>query len=200
LRAAGARDLTQEKLESLLRPFFAVAHELMVQQVCIPPAPLSDKELNSLMLVIDRALAVLNSAGIPDCLGHLDPNPGNFLVSGQSCTILDWAEAYIGHPFFSFEYLLRYHCRQFNRSAQNAFRTAYYALWICGFEAKDLALITSVMPVLAAFAYAVGTEAWTSPNIFQDHVRAAQYRSLVRTMSTLAKASLAPTGSVYGEW
>ena len=45
---------------------------------------------------------------IPDALGHLDLNPGNVIVSEGQCVFLDWAEAFVGHPFFSFQYLVEH--------------------------------------------------------------------------------------------
>jgi aminoglycoside phosphotransferase (APT) family kinase protein len=35
-------------------------------------------------------------------LEHGDLWPGNFLVDDTTCVVIDWEEAAIGHPFFSF--------------------------------------------------------------------------------------------------
>ena len=71
-------------------------------------AALSREELGRLGKQIQGGLAHLDQLGIPDTLGHLDLNPGNIVMSSEECVFLDWAEACVGHPFFSFQYLLEY--------------------------------------------------------------------------------------------
>ena len=43
----------------------------------------------------------LAACGIPLTLEHGDLWPGNFLVDDATCTIIDWEDVAIGHPFIS---------------------------------------------------------------------------------------------------
>ena len=50
----------------------------------------------------------MGAIGMPDTLGHLDFNPGNILCSANQCVFLDWAEAYVGPTFLTFQYLIEH--------------------------------------------------------------------------------------------
>lgn len=159
----------------------------MAEQTTHSSAPLRDEDFASLVITLDRVLDGWDAAHIPDCLGHRDPNPGNFLVGESCCRILDWAEAYIGPPFFTFEYFQQYHERQFrDATAFTDLKTAYYSKWICGFQRRSLVLATSASPLLAVFAYGAADEQWATPEIYHSHEKAAYYRSLTRRMWRLS--------------
>src|SRR6185437_13505342 len=93
---SGARDLRLSALSELVRPFFAVAGQLMNQQITAIPAPIRSDEIFCLQLQVQNALHRLSAFEIPGTLGHLDLNPGNIVVSVSGCKFLDWAEAYVG--------------------------------------------------------------------------------------------------------
>ena len=57
---------------------------------------------------VKDALTAWAQSNIPDTLGHLDLNPGNILISPDQCVFLDWAEAYVGPPFLTFQYLIEH--------------------------------------------------------------------------------------------
>src|SRR5262249_54531390 len=106
--AAGARDLGVNTLSKMVGPFIDTMTQLMARQIKSPPASLSRKELILLGDRLQTALDALETLGIPETLGHLDLNPGNIVPSPDRCVFLDWAEAYIGNPFFTFQYLLEH--------------------------------------------------------------------------------------------
>ena len=106
--AAGARDLGVNALSKMVGPFIETMTQLMERQIKIPPAPLNRKELLLLGERLQTALEALDALGIPETLGHLDLNPGNIVASPDRCVFLDWAEAYLGNPFFTFQYLLEH--------------------------------------------------------------------------------------------
>jgi len=114
-----------------------------------------DGELADIEETLRQCIETISKSGIPDALGHLDLNAGNVVVSPDRCVYLDWAEAYAGFPFLSFEYLLQSFRRVFGASSpqEREFVETYLSSW------KGVASHQSVedawpsTPVLAVFAY-----------------------------------------------
>ena len=156
----------------------------MEQQTKVPPPVLSQQELSLLGVRIEDALTLLEDLGLPEVLGHSDLNPGNIVVAIDRCVFVDWAEAHVGHPFMSFEYLLEH----FRRSTGTdiAFETrlarSYSASWRQLFLAKS-----SPRPwplrLLRVFAYAAGNDAWKNQGRLEDPKVAGYFRSLARRMN-----------------
>jgi aminoglycoside phosphotransferase (APT) family kinase protein len=70
---------------------------------------LSDAEVERLRAALPSLLercATLRVAAVPLTLEHGDLWPGNFLVDGTRCVLIDWEDAAVGHPFFSLAPLL----------------------------------------------------------------------------------------------
>lgn len=182
---SGAHDLRIKPLRNLVSPFMDVAAELMKNQYKAPPAAVDDTELRLLQERLQDALSALGDLGIPDTLGHLDLNPGNLIVSDSRCLFLDWAEAYVGHPFFSFQYLLEHLRRMGNVDSISEERllTAYLAPWeqVASRNCVEEAMLLA--PLVAVFAYAVGAGAWMQPERLSDPKAAGYLRSLVRRMN-----------------
>jgi len=187
--SAGARDLRPVVLESLVQPFTEVTTQLMEKQTKVPPAVLSREELLSLGDCIYSALVALEAVGIPSTLGHLDLNPGNIIVSPSRCVFLDWAEAYVGNPLFSFQYLLE-HLRgmtAMGTSIETMLIQSYCAQWEQVVSPAALEQALRLTPLLAVFAYATGNDVWTDPRRLQEPATAGYLRSLVRRMNREAK-------------
>jgi hypothetical protein len=161
---SGARDLGASALLKLVRPFLDAMGKLMGKQTKVPPPVLSRSELVLLGERLEEALSLSTDLGIPDALGHLDLNPGNVIVSEGRCAFLDWAEAYVGNPLFSFQYLVEH----FRRMA------------LISPESMEEAV--AVAPMLAVFAYAAASNAWADQASLQDHKFAGYLRSLTRRM------------------
>lgn len=185
LLEAGCRDLRIQSLLRLVDPFIEVMSQLMGQQQKTPPLPLSTRNLRTLGIRIKDALSDLAELDIPDALGHLDFNPGNILCSADQCVFLDWAEAYVGPPFLTFEYL-RVHwnrIRQGDGETQSEPVTGRYRnIWASALSPRVIADGQRLARLLAVFSYAVGTEQWREPKSVSTQRLAAYFRSLTRRM------------------
>jgi hypothetical protein len=181
---AGCRDLRASSLLAVVDPFMEVVSELMVQQQKAFPPALTRDELRTLGIQITEALSELAQLDIPNTLGHLDFNPGNILCSKDQCVFLDWAEAYIGAPFFSAEYL-RVHQDRLKRrdrdSSADLART-YEMRWGKILSPETISAMRILTPALAVFAYAAGTDSWRNPILLRNPSTAAYFRSLTRRM------------------
>jgi Phosphotransferase enzyme family len=183
LLRAGLRDLRTSRLMDLVDPFIYLMETLMRQQTKAVPTPLQSWELLALGLKLKQALNAVDQIGFPSTLGHSDFNPGNVLVSGNSSVFIDWAEAHVAHPFFTFEYLLsnlRSHCPDI-ASFEDLIRTSYAQVLkhIVPAQSIDQAFVYS--PLLATFAYAVSLDCWASSKP-QESLEIAYLRSLTRRM------------------
>jgi Phosphotransferase enzyme family len=182
--AAGAHDLCIGELSKRVGPFIETMAQLMERQIKTPPAALNRKELLLLGDRLQTALEALETLGIPETLGHLDLNPGNIVTLPDRCVFLDWAEAYIGNPFFTFQYLLE-HLRRTaggDSALKMSLVSSYHEPWkrMVGSTAIDDAL--SLTPLLAAFAYTAGSDVWRDEARMQDPATAGYLRSLARRM------------------
>ena len=186
----GAQDLKSRTLLKLVSPFMEFAAQLMEEQTKVPPMALTKVEIRLLEESIRESLSALGDFGIPDTLGHLDLNPGNIIVSPGRCAFLDWAEVYVGHPFFSLQYLLEHFRRTSGMESCSEERLAasYLALWEQVASRNCIVDGIALTPLLAVFAYAVGTGAWGRAERLSDPRTAGYLRSLVRRMKREANA------------
>lgn len=183
--AAGARDLRFDALSDHVQPFLEVMGELMERQTKTSPPILDREDLWRLENRIQDALDMLHSLGIPDALGHLDLNPGNIIVSSTRCAFLDWAEAYIGNPFFSFQYLREHLQRTLGAAsaAETRLMESYGRQWKQVVPPAAIAEALPLTSLLAVFAYAAGSGAWRDPERLADPNTAGYLRSLTRRMN-----------------
>jgi hypothetical protein len=179
---SGARDLRTSALLNLVRPFLDAVGQLMEKQTKVPPRVLSRSELALLGKQIEEALSLTADLGIPDALGHLDLNPGNVIVAEGQCVFLDWAEAYVGNPLFSFQYLVEHFRRVtgVEPTSELGLTTAYAEEWQSFVSPEGLQEALALTPMLAVFAYAVATDAWSDQANVQDPKVAGYLRSLTR--------------------
>ena len=182
---AGAHDLRIETLSGLIHPFLAAIALLMEQQTKVPPPVLSQQELSLLGVRIEDALTLLEDLGLPEVLGDSDLNPGNIVVAIDRCVFVDWAEAHVGHPFMTFEYLLEHFRRSTGRDIAFETRLArsYSASWRQLFSGETVVEALALAPVAAVFAYAVGNDAWKDQQRLEDPRVAGYFRSLARRMN-----------------
>ena len=190
LLAAGCRRIDSESLLRSTGDFFASMNELMKRQTKPSPAALTSIELARLSCTLKEVLATMDADGIPGALNHLDFNPGNILVSDERCVFLDWAEAAVGHPFFTFEYL----SEQFRRARpENAIQqvelvSSYESEWRQIVPAAAVAQAFSLAPLAAVFAYAASNGVWRDPARMDEPRTQAYFRSLTRRMKRGADA------------
>jgi hypothetical protein len=185
IAAAGAHDARLAQLRTLVDPFLAVIARLMERQAKVPPAVLGLSELALLRARLHDSLSLLAELGIPDALGHWDLNPGNVIVSPEGCVFLDWAEAYVGCPFLSFEYLLE-HFRRTNGGetcVESQLADSYWKPWKELVPTSVFSEARRFIPLVAAFAYAASTGVWGDQKELDDSRVAGYLRSLARRMN-----------------
>jgi thiamine kinase-like enzyme len=146
---------------------------------------LSEPELQLLKERISESLAELQALSLPDTLGHLDLNPGNIIVSPQKCTFLDWAEAYVGNPVFSLQYLLEHFRRSViaDQISARRLKSAYVEEWRNRVSSTEVNEALQLSPLLSGFAYAASSNGWRDQEILDDPRRAGYMRSLTRRMN-----------------
>jgi hypothetical protein len=201
---SGARDLSTDVLLTSIDPFLEVIAQLMEEQPKIPPATLGRQELSLLKLCIKDSLTLLEDLRIPNTLGNLDLNPGNVMISVDRCIFLDWTEAYVGNPFFTFQYLLEHAGRADSTTTGNLV-AAYCAQWKASVSPAAVTDALASAPLLAVFVYALGNDRWKRPEELQEPVFAGCLRSLSRRMYLEAKTLLnhetavLSAGPLYGK-
>ncbi len=156
----------------------------MARQTKTVPARLSPRELARLKIDLQNALGVLQDESIPDSLGHMDLNPENVIVLSDRTIFLDWAEASVGHPFFTFAYLLEYFRKTFGENPQGrGLLIAEYArVWESSGAFDNLAETLRESILVAIFAHAVSTDVWRDARKIHESGMAGYYRSLGRRM------------------
>jgi hypothetical protein len=181
LLAVGTKDLRIPRLQDLVDPFLDTMVVLMERQPKASPPALSSQELCDLRRQLHHALDILQRSNFPVTLGHTDFNPGNILRGPRGSVFIDWAEAHVGHPFLTFEYLLSHLHRDCPEVAafEDFIRTAYTQTWRYCTPAQSIAEAAVVSPLIAVFAYAVSLNSWHSP---ESHDQPAYLRSLTRRM------------------
>ena len=188
--SSGACAVSTETLAGSARPFFSRVAELMMRQTKVPPPVLTEQEIFDLERRIQDWLDRLAYLDIPDALGHLDLNPGNIIISREGCVFLDWAEACVGNPFFTFQYLLEYFRRAVttDSAAGSRLTAAYLRAWEPLLSAGQFGEGLQLSPALAVFAFAVGAIDWKDPERLKDTSFAGYLRSLARRMHREANA------------
>lgn len=198
----GAHDLRSDALFSAIDPFFDVMACLMDEQPKTPPAILTREELTTTRVLVDDALTMAADLGIPTTLGHLDLNPWNIIISTDTSIFLDWAEAYVGQPFFSFEYLLEHFRRnrddraKFESRVVNAYKTPWHEFLSADCISEALALA----PLAAVFAYAVAGDTWKDAERLRDPKIAGYFRSLARRMNREAMQLESRSSCLIWQW
>jgi phosphotransferase family enzyme len=184
MHSAGARDLASASLRLQAELFFSyVASSQVIRPESIVPT-LVPEELEDIKSAVQNSLLHLEALDLPDTIGHMDLNPGNIFSTDRGCVFLDWAESYVGNPFFSFEYLLQ-HFRQAVAPGvleEDRFREAYFAPWQAVVSSQAMERAMSFVPLAALFAYA--TTLWSaSIRCEAGNIPLARYlASLIRKM------------------
>jgi hypothetical protein len=184
LLGAGCRDLRCGTLLRMVDPFIETMIPLMEGQRKVPPVRLDERELFMLARRLKEVIAEWAELKIPDTLGNLDLNPGNLLISPQRCVFLDWAEAYVGPPFLTFEYLLGAARRIIGDSAnfEPDLMDSHLKYWRRFVSADAITRGRALAPLLAVFAYAAGTEIWRDQARIKRSGVGGYLRSLTRRM------------------
>jgi hypothetical protein len=179
----GAHDSRIAKLLPQVVPFFATMQRLTEAQVKTTTRRLSAQEIQIVQLRLTEALSEMEAAAIPDTLNHFDMNPGNAIVRHEECKFLDWAEAAIGNPFLSFEYLRQHFVRALGDDPEGAieFRDSYVNVWRRLLPHRAIKRTLELMPLIAPFALAA-TLPWNDIHRNAEPEFAGFLRSLARRM------------------
>jgi hypothetical protein len=180
----GARDLRTPALLWLIIPFLNAIGQLMDMQTKTPSSLLARSEVTVLSEQAEEALSLGTKSGMPDGLGHLDLNPGNVIVSAGDSIFLDWADAHVGNPLFSLQYLSQ-RCRRV-AAAESAIESGLTGAFLDQSRSlvspESFAEAMAVALLLAVFAYALASGSWNDSARLQDPEVAAYLRSLTRRM------------------
>lgn len=162
---AGACDLSSSGLHNRVDPFFRAMESWMAQQIQASPAPLSHQELRDLCVQVLNAVDILDGVGSPSVLGHLDPNPGNLAVSTKGTVFLDWAEAFVGHPFLAYQYLAQHYRRACGKdpALETQLLACYLSPWRGLLSEATIQRALEVTPLAAVFAWTIASEPWSDP-------------------------------------
>ena len=185
LLTVGSRDIRSQSLLGSLHEFLCVMRDLMTQQRRTPPPILGPDEVLALAHPLKQALSILSEGFVPDALNHLDLNPANILVSDDPCVFLDWAEAAVGPPFLTFEYLMEHFRRSCPTSVhRSAELSQHYANHWKPYAADSILWrYLTVSPLVAVFANAVGNDTWRNPARLAKPQTAGYFRALTRRMA-----------------
>lgn len=189
LSDAGARDLSFRCLHSHLEPFFQFLWDNSSRSNTGNGEHLTNVDLHRLRTVLQDSLTALDDLALPQSIGHMDLNPQNIIFLGPDCVFLDWAEAFVGSPFFSFEYLLQKFRELFasQSASEMRFREAYMGAWRPLISHGSLALVLRLSPLAALFAYA--TTVWRSLDVEKapNKLQRDYLLGLVRKMRRVSK-------------
>lgn len=186
---AGCRIIETARLHDQINPFFEVMARLMAKQTTLSAPPLTADALHALAAQLKEACTLLAELDVPDTLGHMDFNPGNIIGSPTACVFIDWAEGYVGHPFYTFEYL-REHLRRIHpdkKAWQSEITSCYLDPWISFAPADEAARALKITPLVAVLAYALSDNTWQDAERLKNPRLAGYFRSLARRMQREAQ-------------
>jgi Phosphotransferase enzyme family len=193
LSRAGARDFSCRYLGSCVEPFveFLQNHAHRSSDSRVLGLPVS--ELPELRVSLESVLTTLDELCLPETVGHMDLNPQNIICSDRECVFLDWAEAFIGCPFFSFEYLLQQFRGAFpsQPTVERKFQEAYVAPWRASISSENLALAVSLSPLAGLFAYSTTVQRYLET---EESASSIQWEYFLRLVRKMRRMSLAREG------
>lgn len=155
LLEAQAHPLNQILSHVAVERFRPIARDVLSANAESDRETISESELADIEAIVRQYVEAAARSQVPDAIGHLDLNSGNVIVSQSRCAYLDWAEAYVGFPFLSFEYLLQSFRRFFGvgSAREPEFVETYLSLWESVVPRHAVRDGWAVTPVLAVFAY-----------------------------------------------
>ena len=186
---AGAHDARLENLLSKAAPFFSAMECIMEMQAKPSPRKLRAEEIRLVQQQVVEALLEMGTVDVPDSLNHMDLNPGNVVVDFGKSTFLDWAEATVGNPFFTLEYLRQHFLKAVcpAQEQEESFLQTYVERWSSILPNKAIETMLRVVPLTAIYAFAASALPWQDPNLCRRHDITAYFRSLLRRMSRESK-------------
>jgi hypothetical protein len=184
LVAVGCRDLSLPTITRLIDPFLARLAVCMERQEAETPARLGRAEFLVLANALRDSCRGLQKISLPDALSHIDLNWGNVICSDQGCVFLDWAEAAVGLPLTTFEFLreLAKRSRVRGYGALVRINAAYLRPWRALASPDELAEALTYSPLVAVFSYALACSGWGEQSTEHKPGREPFLRALTRRM------------------
>ena len=184
LEAAKARPLHSLFSETSQKKFTSAATKLFSGSGQRVRDPIAD-HFAEIASHARRVLERITELKIPNTLGHLDMNAGNVLVSEEKCTYLDWAEACVGFPFLTFEYLLQGFRRVFGRESPHepAVVKKYISSWENLLPAGAVEEAWEHSSFLALFAYTARCSSVSGADLTDAPHLGKYVRSLLRKLN-----------------
>lgn len=187
LIASGCFDQRMSVLRTRLPEMIEYLKDAMARQTSTKVPPLSAERLHELGSLLEDACARMDQLGIPDTIIHNDMNPGNILFDGTRAVFTDWAEGYIGTPFFTFHHL-RVQALEADPTHTWALQlTAIYKdHWRKVLSETQIERATALCPPLAIASYLCGR----GSHLLASEAGVQSYaRSLARHMDRAARTS-----------
>lgn len=188
---AGALDQRLDVLLLQLPSIIDYLIEVMANQTTTRVAPLAKTRLQELGNCLRTACFRLQDTAIPATVIHCDLTSDNIIDDGERSIFIDWCEAYIGHPFTTFEHL----ClllpnnadRQNNRSRLGKL---YQQHWLDLVDESRIAHAQALGPLVAVLSSLYGRGTWLLSSRRQEAAFQSYVRSLARHMDRVAKEVL----------
>ncbi|HEY2795483.1 MAG TPA: aminoglycoside phosphotransferase family protein, partial [Micromonosporaceae bacterium] len=132
-------------------------------------AQLDDHERDAARDLLDRMPAMieeLEACGLPNTLVHGDFHPGNWRSDGQRTVLIDFADAYVGHPAFDGERLRDFVGPERGAAVADAWCAAWSERLPGSDPARALDLVRTLQPLAGAILY----------QMFLDHIEPSERR------------------------
>jgi len=187
--AGGCFDQRMPILRKHLPELIQYLDEAMAGQTSTKVPALETKRLRQLERLLEMACARMEALGIPDTLLHNDMNAGNILFNGERAVFTDWAEAYIGNPFLTFQHLRAQALMEDGTHTWATRLTATYKKHWCAFLSEsqfEFALALSAP--LAIVSYLCGRDPSFELSYRNDARHQGYARSLARHMDRAAQS------------
>jgi hypothetical protein len=183
----GCADLRTEALAKRTPALIAYLEEAMGRQTSTKALPLSTYRLRELGRMVEDACVTMDALGIPDALIHNDINLSNILVKGSRCVFIDWAEAAIGNPLFTFEHLRLQIVRvAHRRDWMPSIGELYLDQWAGSLTERQIKKGLALAGMLAIVAHLLGRGAWPTSDYRRLPGLEASARCLARHMDRAA--------------
>lgn len=186
LMQAGARDARIPQLQLARDPFFAFVEDAIGSSRGAIPEDLTVRDIPELRETTTAILDSCHDRRALATVGHMDLNPENIFCESERAVFLDWAEAFVGPPTLSFEYLLQHFRQAFpkQQALEDRLRSAYLVPWH-GLDLRgDIEKLFCVSPFLALFTYATTLWSASTWGTGQDADRTKYLLGLLRRMRT----------------
>jgi hypothetical protein len=184
LLCAGAHPLPSVLSDTAIERFLRVSRELFLERPSYEALGICVDDLIAIAARGRQVLNLLGALDIPEAVGHLDLNAGNVIVAPGHCAFLDWAEAYIGFPFLTFEYLLQAFRRKIGRDSpdESGVAEAYLSAWEHSLSRTVVREAWTLTPFLALLAYTLRSITASESYLLRTPALANYVRSLVRKL------------------